>query len=294
MRLRRAILPVAVSLVSIGCTSVSLPLPEEEVAGIVQRLAVGVEIEDAALATDLARFNEILLETFEEAYLPIPEEDLVRYDPLKAEEYSGVDAFRWGLGLVAHPENDKSVGAFVSRPVSVGYDDFLQLVFSTSWKELFPSGFRRYDRIYADHGDVTFPNGESDRAECDNSIEYLVERGIAFEFESHGIFRRIRDASLPGGEAVVYWDYMIGEGTRIEGGYSAYLRFLRHLRVFLPFRDRLSWWLSASWSEAGGSFMGIDGTGKSGDVAQGIRLDFEDLEKYLSDNGMSCLPSSCN
>jgi hypothetical protein len=45
---------------------------------------------------------------------------------------------------------------------------------------------------------------------------------------------------------------------------------------------KLSWRFQASWSVAGGSLAFFSAGNTSGDVAEGIRKDFQDFEAYLA------------
>ncbi len=275
-------------LTCIGCGGVSLPLPEKEVLDLVARMGSGDAADDATLAPDLESLNQILVDTFKGAYQPIPQSEMVVYDPVHPSGYSAIDAFRWGFGLPAYATDAASVGALVARPVSANYSTLLPLMVEGNWSTLFPTGFQTYKRVFSDNADQSLIDGTSDRAEADNHIVYKTSQGIIFEYDSHAVIRRIRDASLPSGEALLYWEQMSAPATNVNGEYNAHLDFLRNFHITIPFTDKLAWQFISGWNESGGSLFIFSAGASSGDVAEGIRADYVDLESYLTAQGLSC------
>jgi hypothetical protein len=276
---------------SIGCGGTKLPLPADELVQLIERLGQGDAADDAALAPDLERLNQILLEAFKDNYVPIPENQLIPFSPLKPEDYNGFDALRWGYGLPAYPGQDASAGAMVARPVSTAYANQVPWVVKGDLTAVWPTNFRTYERTFASGADQDFLNGVTDRVEADNHIVVRAPKSIVFEYTTHTILRRIKGANLPGGEVLGFWDTMDTPATRVEGGYNAYNTWLRGFYLFMPLNDKLSWQFMTNWSVAGGSFFGITESGTSGDIAEGIRKDYVDQEAYLTAQGLSCQPN---
>ncbi|MFH1018107.1 MAG: hypothetical protein V1798_07990 [Pseudomonadota bacterium] len=274
---------------SIGCGGVGLPLPEKELQDIVARLGAGDAADDATLAPDVVRLNEILLEAFNGAYQPIPEDQLVPFDVSKPQNYTAIDAFRWGFGLTAYATVPESVGALVARPVSANYSTLFPLMVTGNWAVvLSPTNFRSYERVFADGADQQLIAGSTDRAEAVNHVVNLAPKGIVFQYDSDVVLRRVRDANLPSGEALLYWEQIAAPAVNLTGNYNAYLTFLRNFQITIPFTDKLSWEFISAWSVSGGSVFIFSAGVSSGDIGAGIRNDFVDLESYLTAQGLSC------
>jgi hypothetical protein len=278
---------------SVGCGGTLLPLPTDELVQLVQRLGQGDAADDAALAPDIERLNQILLEAYEDNYVPIPEGQLVPFNPLRPQDYNGFDALRWGYGLPSYPGQDSSVGALVARPVSTAYSNQVPWFVKGDLSVVWPINFRTYERTFASGADQDFLNGITDRVEADNHVVYKAVKGVVFEYTTHSIFRRIKGANLPGGEVLGFWDLMETPATNLTGNYNAYNTWLRGFYLLMPLSDKLSWQFMSNWSVAGGSFFVITESGTSGDIADGIRKDFVDTEAYLTAQGLSCQPN-CN
>ncbi len=279
-------------LLAAGCGGTNLPFPAQETTDVLTRLAASDTADDSEIVPDLNTLNDILLEVFLDNYVPIPEEEIIAFNPVEAGSYSGADAFRWGYALPGYPANEDTVGAFVGRPASIDYDTLLQLNVNGPFDILLDYNFETYERTF-DGSDTGFLAGTTDLLEGVNHCINTAPKGIKFEYTSDFSFRRIKDASLPQGEATIYYEQMRGEAVRVAGGYDAYLSYLRNVHIFIPYTDKLSWWVIAAWNKAGGSLFVFSAGGTSGDVANGIRHDYEDLEGYLADENLTCLPDDC-
>lgn len=293
MKRGSALLLLVLSSLFFGCGGEVLPFPEKETSDAVMLLAASMDAENSTVADGLSDLNDILLEVYADKHVPIPPGSMVPYIPSKIKPYTGADAFRWGYGLPTDPENEDTTGAFVARPLSVGYLAMLPLAVEADRSTILDSNFRENNRVYAAGEAAAFLAGESDLVVSANHSVLLAPKGIVFEYDTHTTVRRIRDERLPGGEAMIAWELLDGEAERIEGGYGAYLRYLKNLNILFPLSDKLSFWVVASWSETGGSALGISVSGSSGDIAEQVRRDYSDWEDYFAEQDLTCLPDGC-
>jgi hypothetical protein len=121
----------------------------------------------------------------------------------------------------------------------------------------------------------------------ENDVYNTSNYGYEFTYTSDSLWRRVVDPSLPGGEALLLWEYMNGEATRQVGGFGGYMRFLYNFQIYLPFDETRSFRVGATWLEAGGGLLGINVTANSGMIGNGLRQMYIDLEAYLAANPAS-------
>jgi hypothetical protein len=263
-----------------GCGTIPLPGGEPETIDILLHLSTNEDEDDAFFKTDLERMHAILLEVFEGEYAPLPEDEIKEYSDF--EDLTRPEFFRWGIELDTNPLYAENAGAFVGRTVSTNYLNHIPLVLDGPWIEMFPETYSKFDKTFEGTGVADFVAGTIDSVTCENDVINLADRGIIFAYPSTSLFRRIKGLDLPGGEALLHWEHMIGEADRIEGGDNAYMKFLINFQIYLPLNDTYSFRLASTWTHAGGSILFFSGTANSGDIGKGIRKDFKGLENYLA------------
>ncbi len=280
MKLRFLVgLPLVLSLFY-GCGSAPLPRADEQMTTLFSYFATAEEASDADIIPRVDELNTLLLETYAGAYDPIPESEIP--DLIAHREYPLIDLLRGGVELLAHPENEDTAGALVARPISTDYEDHVQLMVNGNWVDLFYLLYQSYDRTFTTGEDAAFLAGTSNLARADNHVVNAPNRGVVFTYDTESVFRRVRGVNSANGEALLHWEYMIGEADRTQGGYNAYLRYLVNLQIALPIDGTRSFRLSASWSEAGGNVFVFSAGANSGDIGDGIRDVFLTLEEYLA------------
>lgn len=259
-------------LLNAGClfSTDSLPGASPEIREIVMRLAESQDRSDNLIAPDLERMDQLLTAAYRGQYEPNP-----------LPEFGDLLAFYMGADLPKHPLNSKSAGAFLARAPQANYDKVLTLAINGPWAEPNAQNYRTYSRSYTEGVPADFLAGTLDQLRAHNEALNTAEQGLLFQFTSENKIRRIRGLKTPRGEAIILWEQMNGEAIRLEGGLSGYLKFLSTLQFLIPIDDSRCWRGSASWSEAGGHFLFFSGTATSGNIGNGIRHEFEELDKYL-------------
>lgn len=190
--------------------------------------------------------------------------------------------FSSGLEMPSLADDPRAVGGAAARLFDGRLSDLLPALVEGDWAKVFHRNFAVFRRSAVGGAPADFLAGRSDRLETANSVENLAGWGIVFAYQSHSLFRRLRQADLPGGEALLYWETMDGRAKRKRGFPGVYLSRLLVFEIYLPTPQGGHMVAVSSWANAGATIFFFKSRAESSDVYNGIVKDFIDWQELLA------------
>lgn len=223
-------------------------------------------------------------------------DDLVEFKRILDEEiFKGEDTPQTGnsrLSLIAdpgnqltsYPENADLPGAIVARPIAASLDRFNQALTWDDQVEVYSTErYVSYERTY-DKGleeKISFLNGEVNFLDCHNHVVDIGQRDISFAYDTYMTLRRIKNDSLPKEGVIILCVQMLDEATRVGGGYNAFFETMHSFHIYYPIDATNTYRVAASWVSAGGGLWIFGAEANSGNIGEGIVLEFDKITEWV-------------